>query len=170
MRRSILVAQALALAAGCRAEPREAPPNERTAGGSLVVQSSIDAATPEDRATPDVLADAQRATPDDSGATSLVTIENVTVADARAIVRPPNENCADANPDGRRCRTVGARCFGSQSHCAGGGSPRVAPRCGGSQWSCSCDGQSGAPTWQCQLQMHAAGPMPPPELSERAYA
>jgi hypothetical protein len=169
MRRSILVAQALALAAGCRAEPREAPPpNERTAGGSLVVQSSLDAAAPEDSATPDV--DAQRATPDDSGASSLVTLENVRVADARAVARPPNEHCADANPDGRRCRTVGARCFGSQSHCAGGGTPRVPPRCSGSQWSCSCDGQSGDPTWQCQLQMHAAGPMPPPVRGRQAQA
>lgn len=131
------------------------------------MQATIDAAAPEDCATPDADADAERATPDDSGATSLVTIENVRVADARAVLRPPNENCSDANPEGRRCRTVGARCFGSQSHCVRAGNPRVPPRCSGSQWSCSCDGQSGAPTWQCQLQMHAAGPMPPPELAQR---
>lgn len=42
-------------------------------------------------------------------------------------------------------------------------------RCSGGQWQCQCapeNEQSNTLRWDCQVQMHAAGPLPPPELSE----
>lgn len=71
--------------------------------------------------------------------------------------------CSVNVPDGRLCATERESCSGSSVSCASASPGEFAP-CGGAQWQCQCVSTDGSPRWQCQQQMHAAGPLPPPEL------
>ncbi|MBL8678907.1 MAG: hypothetical protein JNK05_07060 [Myxococcales bacterium] len=144
MKRSIVVAQALALVSACRSEPASTnttntnnTTNTQGSGGDRTVVSS-------------------------GGGESA---EEIRARQAAALNRVLTvEQCSSQNADGFRCEQASSRCGGSASHCASSGDPRVPDRCSGSEWNCQCSNETGELRWQCRQMMHAAGPLAPPEL------
>lgn len=173
MKRAIFVVQALALLGACRDD-------------SPVTQTEVAQSSGEEQRALD--AGASESAPD----AALTALDAITAYDAvvprdpYAIVddEPPpdaaahgarprrgrartlvsSERCNSVNPSEMGCQTVGAFCAGGASHCASGPPNSFRP-CSGSQWQCRCMETENGPAWSCQLQMHAAGPMAPPELA-----
>lgn len=172
MKRAIFVVQALALLSACRSDSTVTGPEVTHSSGEEqpivasdgATDADVDAAALEQSDTEGASSDAS-ATSAASDAEPPIDARRGTDARrglARTIVSA--NRCSDRNPEGMGCQTLGASCSGGVSHCASG-PPNTFRPCSGELWECRCDESENGPAWGCRVQMHAAGPMPPPELA-----
>jgi hypothetical protein len=171
MKRAIFVVQALALLGACRNDSTVTQTERSSSSGeeqhaapaaldASAIEASTDAAIPSDDAPAprDPYAVVDDEPPPDGAARSA----HPRRGRARTLISA--NQCNDRNPDGMGCSTLGAFCTGGVTHCASGPPNGFRP-CSGSQWQCRCMDTDEGAAWSCQVQMRAAGPLPPPELA-----
>lgn len=178
MQRSILVVQALALvAASCRSDAQQQVANQEGNASSGNV-SLVTVATGQGSDAGQLESTQQNAGDSNSAdaATTLVqTVEPVdsgialplivTDRPARGVAIATVAQCSRSAPENAACTRLDEMCGGGQSHCMESRNPRVPPRCGATQWHCRCRGTTTGLAWHCDVAMHPAGPLAPPELA-----
>lgn len=79
------------------------------------------------------------------------------------------QSCSATDPSHTLCEQPGTTCSGAVHcnwSCPQGPGTCPPPRCGMHRWRCQCTADAhGAPRWDCDVEMHPAGPLPPPELA-----